>query len=421
MTLAHPAIDWPHDRIAPSIARVQNMLLWFIGFGGAIVFIEPSPYEIGTLLAMAFFIASGLRFNPTFIPLAALLFALNLGYSICAAYLMNDSQIVFWILTSWYMGVTALFFAMVFSENTAERFHALARGLIIGAVVASLLGIGGYFHLLPGYDTLTLYGRVRGTFKDPNVLSAYLILPSVLSMQGVLLYNGWRRLRNLIALGIITLAILLAFSRAAWGLYAGTMAITFALMFVISRSPRERVQMIGVAIIAMVMAILLIAVLLSMDSVANLFKERASFGQSYDSGRFGRFGRHLLGAQMALDLPFGIGPLQFNKFFPEDTHNSYLNAFMSGGWISGIVYPSLIFSSLVMGIRYLLTRTPWHGFYIAVFVVFAGTVVESFIIDTDHWRHFFLMLGSLWGMIVATHLYRRARARAPQEPSITTH
>src|SRR5690606_30605092 len=106
---------------------------------------------------------------------------------------------------------------MVFSENTAERFHALARGLIIGAVVASLLGIGGYFHLLPGYDTLTLYGRVRGTFKDPNVLSAYLILPSVLSMQGVLLYNGWRRLRNLIALGIITLAILLAFSRAAWG------------------------------------------------------------------------------------------------------------------------------------------------------------------------------------------------------------
>ena len=169
MTLAHPAIDWPHDRIAPSIARVQNMLLWFIGFGGAIVFIEPSPYEIGTLLAMAFFIASGLRFNPTFIPLAALLFALNLGYSICAAYLMNDSQIVFWILTSWYMGVTALFFAMVFSENTAERFHALARGLIIGAVVASLLGIGGYFHLLPGYDTLTLYGRVRGTFKDPRV------------------------------------------------------------------------------------------------------------------------------------------------------------------------------------------------------------------------------------------------------------
>jgi len=61
-----------------------------------------------------------------------------------------------------------------------------------------------------------------------------------------------------------------------------------------------------------------------------MFKQRASFDQSYDEGRFGRFGRHILGAQMALELPFGIGPLQFTKFFPEDTHNSYLNAFMSG-------------------------------------------------------------------------------------------
>ena len=39
------------------------------------------------------------------------------------------------------------------------------------------------------------------------------------------------------------------------------------------------------------------------------------------------------GLRAALDLPFGIGPLQFHTYFPEDTHNSYLNAFMSGGWL----------------------------------------------------------------------------------------
>ena len=78
-------------------------------------------------------------------------------------------------------------------------------------------------------------------------------------------------------------------------------------------------------------------ILLSFDSIASLFKERASFNQPYDSGRFGRFGRHILGAGMALDYPVGIGPLQFRRFFPEDTHNSFLNAFMSGGWISGIL------------------------------------------------------------------------------------
>ena len=90
--------------------------------------------------------------------------------------------------------------------------------------------------------------------------------------------------------------------------------------------------------------------LLSFDTIAQMFKQRASFDQSYDEGRFGRFGRHILGADMALDLPFGIGPLQFNRYFPEDTHNSYLNAFMSGGWLSGICYPALVFTTSSAGL-----------------------------------------------------------------------
>jgi hypothetical protein len=108
---------------------------------------------------------------------------------------------------------------------------------------------------------------------------------------------------------------------------------------------------------------------------------------------------------MALDLPLGIGPLQFTRFFPEDTHNSYLNAFMSGGWISGICYPVLIFITVILGFRYIFVRVPWQRAYLAVFTAFLGTVGESFVIDTDHWRHFWLMLGMMWGMFAATHQY----------------
>ena len=96
---------------------------------------------------------------------------------------------------------------------------------------------------------------------------------------------------------------------------------------------------------------------------------------------------------MALGLPFGIGPLQFNRFFPEDTHNSYLNAFMSGGWLSGVCYPALVFVTVLTGFRYVFVRVPWQPTYLAIFSAFLGTVGESFIIDTDHWRHFWLMLG----------------------------
>jgi hypothetical protein len=41
-----------------------------------------------------------------------------------------------------------------------------------------------------------------------------------------------------------------------------------------------------------------------------------------------------------------------------------------------------------------------------VFSAFIGTVGESFVIDTDHWRHFWMMLGAMWGMIVAAQAYK---------------
>jgi hypothetical protein len=139
-----------------------------------------------------------------------------------------------------------------------------------------------------------------------------------------------------------------------------------------------------------------------------MFKQRASFDQSYDEGRFGRFGRHILGADMALDLPFGIGPLQFHNYFPEDTHNSYLNAFMSGGWLAGICYPALVFVTVITGFRHVFVPVPWQRTYLAIFSAFLGTVGESFVIDTDHWRHFWMMLGAMWGMFAAAQPYRMA-------------
>jgi hypothetical protein len=33
-------------------------------------------------------------------------------------------------------------------------------------------------------------------------------------------------------------------------------------------------------------------------------------------------------------------------------------------------------------------------------------VVESAIIDIDHWRHYFLILGVLWGLMAASRPYQ---------------
>lgn len=394
----------PATATPPGIAAIQRALMWAVGAGGAIVFIEPSPYELMTLASVVFFFATGLRMRPVFITLLILLFLLNIGYTICSIYLMDKSEILNWILTSWYMAITCLFFAMVLSEDTATRLEFLRRGLIFGALIASIAGIAGYFNLV-GYDTFTLYSRARGTFKDPNVLGAYLILPALFLLQTVVTQSLGKSFRSAIALGIVSLAVLLAFSRASWGQLVGCSAFMLMLMYLTTPSQAQRTRIVTVAIAAVICSALLLVALLSIDSIGDLFKERASLNQTYDSGRFGRFGRHALGFQMALELPLGIGPLQFTKFFPEDTHNSFLNAFMSGGWIAGVCFPALVFITVIMGFKLIFVRVPWQRMYLAVFSAFFGTVCEAFIIDVDHWRHFWMMLGAMWAMFAAAHAY----------------
>jgi hypothetical protein len=398
---------------APSVLALQRALVWLAGASVAIVFIEPSPYELVTALAVVAFFATGLRLRLLFMPPLLLLALINIGYSISAIPMFDNSIIASWIATSWYMALTVIFLAMVISEDTMARLDMLRRGLIVGAMIASLAAIAGYFNLIPGgYDLLTLYGRGRGTFKDPNVLGAFLVLPSLLVLQNVVTARLGKALRSMVAFGVMALAILLAFSRAAWGQLILTAVFMLALMVMTSRSNTERSRIVVSTIVAGLAAVLLVAVLLSFSSVADMFQQRASFDQSYDEGRFGRFGRHILGAEMALDLPFGIGPLQFHSYFPEDTHNSYLNAFMSGGWLSGVCYPALVFLTVIFGFRHIFIRMPWQRTYLAVFAAFLGTVGESFIIDTDHWRHFFMMLGVMWGLFAAARLYDAASARA---------
>ena len=179
-------------------------------------------------------------------------------------------------------------------------------------------------------------------------------------------------------------ALLLSFSRAAWGQTAFTAAIVLALTFVTTRSPSQRLRIVLLPINGVALMSMFIVALLSIDAIAELFKQRASLSQDYDVGGLGRFARHILGAEMALERPLGIGPLQFSQYFPEDPHNSFLNAFMSGGWIAGICFPTLLVITLVFGLRAVFVRTPWQQTTVVVYAAYVGTATESYIIDIDH-------------------------------------
>jgi hypothetical protein len=185
-----------------------------------------------------------------------------------------------------------------------------------------------------------------------------------------------------------------------------------ALAFITARSAHDRLRIVTLAIVGLVVVALALAVLLSVGKIGQLFEERASFEQSYDLGHYGRFGRYILGAQLGLERPFGIGPMQFSHYFPEDPHNTFLNTFMSGGWIGGLSYLTLILVTLVAGLRFVLLAPPWRPTYQAIYAAFLGVAGESAIIDIDHWRHFFLILGLLWGLMAVSQAWLRERHAA---------
>src|SRR3984893_15034470 len=269
MAYAATAGDFPSSvTAAPRVLALQRALVWLVGASGAIVFVEPSPYELMTLTAAVFFLATGFRLRLVFMPLLLLLFLLNVGYTIGAVPFLDKSEVANWIATSWYMAVTVIFSAMVVSEDTTARLDMLRRGLIVGGLIAAGAGIAGYLNLVPGgHDLLTLYERARGTFKDPNVLGAFLILPALFVLQSVVSDRLGKSSRATIALGIMALAILLAFSRAAWGGLAITSGFMLALMVLTSPSRPQRSRIIVMSVVAVIVVVMLLAVLLSFDSV----------------------------------------------------------------------------------------------------------------------------------------------------------
>ena len=417
MTTASPA-DF-HAIHAPQLRRTVEMLrgamLWLTGVSGAFVFMEPSPYEITSLVTIVLFAASGLALRSSLLPLAALLILCNLGFAIAVVPVLDQPKTLMWVLVSCFLAVTAVFYAAMLSANTETRLKLLLRGYTFAALIATLAGIAGYFHLIPGVsDIFLLYDRARGTFNDPNVLGAFLVLPALLAFQRMLANRFADAARASMLLLVLMAGLFLSFSRGAWGQFAFASVVMMMLTFVTSRSPRERLRIVLIAVLGAMALAALIAALLSIDQVAALFKQRAMLEQSYDEGPTGRFGRWGLGFLLALDTPLGIGPLQFHFFFPEDPHNSYLNAFMSGGWIAGFAYLTLIAVTLVLGLRFVFVTTPWRGTYIAVYAAFVGTAVESAIIDSDHWRHYFLILGVLWGLMTVSRGYLPARRRAAE-------
>jgi hypothetical protein len=403
----------PARRPALRVETIRRVILWIFIASGASAVIEPSPFEfMFAIAAIAYAGAGGLRFDRSFGPMIVCLSIYEAGGLIALPPFVEERESVTFVIVSIYIAVLTIFFAALVAADPLKRMRTIRSGYVVGGLFAAALGILGYFDVAGLGPLFTLYDNARATgpFKDPNVFGPFLVPPVVWLAQDLLLKRGgW--LWSSAAIGVLSLAVLLSFSRGAWGVYVGSLAIMGALTAATTTSARIRGRVVLVGIAGALFLALALAVALSIPAINDVFIERASLSQDYDLGEMGRFGAQLRSIPMLLERPFGFGPLRYHTMFPaaEDSHEVYINAFASYGWLGGLAFFAFTGLTLYVGWRLVFQRSRYQNEAIAVWSCLFPQMLQGLQIDSDHWRHLFLLFGALYGLAAAARI-EEARA-----------
>ena len=385
----------------------------FLGiFLSGFVIDEPAPYDLYMTGLIAVWALFGLRISRAVSPLLVLLVLFNIGGLIAMTQMEDLMDTPLYLSVSLFLAFTAVFFAAVV-EAKPDIYRLIFMAYVASAVLTSVAGIAGYFHLFPGAAIFTKYERAAGVFQDPNVFGPFLALPGIYLFY--LLLTGPVSRMPLIAMPLLIIVggIFLSFSRGAWGLFAVAAILLTGALFLQSRSGMFRLRIVVMTIAALVLLVAAMLVILQIPGVADMFTNRAKLAQDYDSARLGRFARYGIGFALALEKPLGIGPLVFGQIYGEDTHDIWLKALMDYGWLGFVSYLTLTVWTVAAGFRLLLRDRPWQPYVLCAYVVYLGHIGLGTVIDTDHWRHMYLLFGLIWGGVALEYRYQRGQLRLP--------
>lgn len=408
----------PREAVNAKLISLIAAAAIFAGvFLSGFVIDEPAPYELYMAPLIVIWALFGLRISRGIAPLVVLLVFFNIGGMIAMTQMADLKQTPLYLAVSFFLALTAIFYAAIL-EARPDFYRLIVVAWIAAAVVTASFGICGYFHAFPGAEIFTRYGRAMGFFQDPNVFGPFLVLPGVYLFYRIL--TGKLAAFPFLAapLLVIALGILLSFSRGAWGLFISTCVLLTAALFLQSRSGKFRLRVLVMSIAGVAIVALVVLAILQIPEVGTFFSSRAHLEQSYDSARLGRFARYSLGIDMALQHPLGIGPLVFGTIFGEDTHDIWLKALLDYSWLGFVSWLIMVVWTIVAGFPLLLRNRPWQPYILCAYVVFIGHILLGTVIDIDHWRHLYLLIGMIWGGIGLEKRHQRLLATPPRQGTV---
>jgi hypothetical protein len=392
------------------VHRASLFFVWLATASGFVVVTEPAPWDALTMGLLILLPVVGLiSIRPLLTLMLLLMMIAGAGALVGVTIAKDQTPAAIHTGVSVFLYIAAFLYAAFVARRPSVHARIILKGSLAGALIAATCGLVGYFDLIPGAaEKMTLYSRATGLFKDPNVYGPFLIMGLIYAFHLLLTKPFFKAMLAAGAFAYLSLGLLLSFSRGAWTA-AGIALLVYSMFYLINvGSNQARLKFLGMFALGGLALGGVLGIALQFDQVANLMQQRAALTQGYDEGPDGRFGGQQKAMKLIVNNPLGIGAQVFPYFYHhEEAHQVYLSMFMNAGWVGGIAFALLMFGSVFLGFFHGLKKVPSAAYYAIGYGTLAGHVAEGFLIDLDHWRHLYVALGLVWGLMAAS-----ARAEA---------
>jgi O-antigen ligase len=357
-----------------------------------VVAVEPAPPDGVFAIVIAVALVTG-RFRIDRAPISVVALSmfymlLNIASTVDA---VSASRAAIFAAITLYLVIFALWLTGWMDNEHKARL--VVRWYLVGAVIAAFLTSAAILASFPGSDLFVTVDGLRGKalFKDPNVFGPFLV-PIALILIEELLHPRLLKLRpslKAVCLLVLMAGMFFSYSRGAL-LNFGAAAAVMLLVLAVRRGGGKRAAALLMVMVVGGAGILGVA---ATTGQLTFFQERAK-AQGYDKDRFAA---QRQGIEYGETHLLGIGPGQFEKLQVTPSHNLYVRALSEQGFLGFFTIVALVIATLILAARNAVMGRDSYGIgSAALLAAWAGIAVESFFIDTLHWRHLWLVAALVW-------------------------
>jgi O-antigen ligase len=375
-----------------------RLFLWLALASSSIVFIEPAPYDLMVIGLACLLFCTGLSVPKSLGPAVFLLVLFLVGNLVGALASGYNGIGLRSLSIRIYMVLAWMLFACLIAYKPQVFMRTIWSGYAFAAIVAVAWGIAQFYGFLPGEFAGPAY-RATGSFKDANVYGPFLVPVALAAIAYLFRARGVLVPLAICFFLLLVLGLLVAFSRGAW-LNFLVSASTLSTLLIVNRSSYQR--KLSFVVMLVVLGLAGFAALfwaVNYTSASEMFSEREALVQAYDVAAGGRFATQREALLTIGQTPFGIGPGMTGVLFGLEPHNIYLQVTTEAGWLGGLSMVTFLLLGLWRGVRRLREASGEIKIHLMIVLsALLGVLLQSFFIDSTHWRHLWLLLAMVWGL-----------------------